>query len=170
MPASTSPPRASGHHWPRPAPGAERRDRPRDSSRALPADLVALDRRIRGLPAGRLGRHRGGRPRRQPPRCAARRHGHGLVIGAGQALVSRRRLDPRWWVPATAFGMGLGLLLGAASVGYHTSLAELALTGALTGLVLGIAQAVALPRETRRRWVWAAAMPALWALGWTATT
>jgi hypothetical protein len=94
----------------------------------------------------------------------------GLVIGAGQALVSRRRLDPRWWVPATAIGMGLGLLLGAASVGYRTSLAELALMGALTGFVLGIAQAVALPRETRRRWVWAAAMPVLWALGWTATT
>ena len=37
----------------------------------------------------------------------------GLVIGAGQALVSRRRLDPRWWIPATALGMGLGLLLGA---------------------------------------------------------
>jgi hypothetical protein len=42
--------------------------------------------------------------------------------------------------------------------------------GALTGLVLGIAQAVALPRATRLRWVWAAAMPILWALGWTATT
>ena len=94
----------------------------------------------------------------------------GLVIGAGQALVSRRRLDPRWWVPATAIGMGLGLVLGAALVGYRTSLADLALMGALTGLVLGIAQAIALPRETRLRWVWAAAMPILWALGWTATT
>src|SRR5690349_24737880 len=59
----------------------------------------------------------------------------GLVIGAGQALVSRRRLDPRWWVPATAIGMGLGLLLGAALVDYRTSLAHLALMGALTGLV-----------------------------------
>jgi hypothetical protein len=94
----------------------------------------------------------------------------GLVIGAGQALVSRHRLDPRWWIPATALGMGLGLLLGAALVGYRTSLADLALMGALTGLVLGIAQAVALPRATRLRWVWAAAMPILWALGWTATT
>jgi hypothetical protein len=94
----------------------------------------------------------------------------GLVIGAGQALVSRRRLDPRWWIPATAIGMGLGLLLGAALVGYRTSLADLALMGAFTGLVLGIAQAIALPRETWLRWVWAAAIPILWALGWTATT
>lgn len=88
----------------------------------------------------------------------------GLVIGAGQTVVSRRRLDPRWWIPATAIGMGLGLLLGAAAVGYRTSLADLALMGALTGLVLGVAQAIALPRETRLRWAWAAAMPVLWAL------
>jgi hypothetical protein len=94
----------------------------------------------------------------------------GLVIGAGQTLVSRRRLDPRWWIPATAIGMGLGLPLGASIVGYRTSLADLALMGALTGLVLGIAQAIALPRQTRLRWVWAAGMPVLWALGWTATT
>jgi hypothetical protein len=94
----------------------------------------------------------------------------GLVIGAGQTLASRRRLDIRTWVPATAVGMGAGLLLGAVTVGYDTSLAELAVMGALTGLVLGPAQALALPRATRRRWVWAAAMPALWALGWTTTT
>jgi hypothetical protein len=66
--------------------------------------------------------------------------------------------------------MGLGLLLGAVVVDYQTSLPDLALMGALTGLVLGPAQAWALPRRTRMRWAWAAAMPALWALGWTTTT
>ena len=35
---------------------------------------------------------------------------------------------------------------------------------------LGPPQALALPRATRSRWAWAAAMPALWALGWTVTT
>jgi hypothetical protein len=94
----------------------------------------------------------------------------GLVIGAGQALASSRRLDPRRWVPATGIGMGLGLLLGATTVGYRTSLADLALMGALTGLVLGAAQAAALPHHTHRRWIWTAALPVLWALGWTATT
>jgi hypothetical protein len=94
----------------------------------------------------------------------------GAVIGVGQTLAARGRLDIRRWVPATALGMGLGLLLGAVTVGYDTSLAGLALMGALTGLVLGPAQALALPPATRRRWLWAAAMPALWALGWTTTT
>lgn len=94
----------------------------------------------------------------------------GLVIGAGQALVSLRRLDFRRWIPATGIGMSLGLLLGAAAVGYRTGLADLALMGALTGLVLGVAQAVALPNRTRLRWVWAAALPVLWALGWVVTT
>jgi len=94
----------------------------------------------------------------------------GLVIGAGQAVASSRRLDPRWWIPATAIGMGLGLLLGAWTVDYRTSLPDLALMGAVTGLVLGVAQAIALPRRTHRRWAWAAALPLLWVLGWTATT
>jgi len=94
----------------------------------------------------------------------------GLVIGLGQTLASLGRLDIRRWVPATGVGMGLGLLLGAVTVGYGTSLVDLALMGALTGLVLGPAQALALPRGTRWRWLWAAAMPILWALGWTATT
>ena len=94
----------------------------------------------------------------------------GLVLGAAQALASRRRLDPRRWIPATGAGMGVGLLLGAAVVDYSTSLADLALMGALTGAVLGLTQTLALPQRTRLRWVWAAAVSALWALGWTVTT
>jgi hypothetical protein len=66
--------------------------------------------------------------------------------------------------------MGLGLLLGAVTVGYGTSLADLAAMGALTGLALGTAQALAMPAGTRHRVAWAAAMPLLWALGWTVTT
>jgi hypothetical protein len=94
----------------------------------------------------------------------------GVVIGVAQALLSRGRLNIRRWVPATAIGMGVGLLLGAVTVGYETSLADLVLMGALTGVLLGAAQALALPGQARLRWVWAAALPVLWALGWTATT
>ncbi|MEV6493012.1 hypothetical protein AB0M20_30970, partial [Actinoplanes sp. NPDC051633] len=94
----------------------------------------------------------------------------GSIIGAAQAALSRRRLDPRRWIPATTVGMGLGLFLGAAAVDYRTSLADLMLMGAITGLLLGAPQAAALPRRTRSRWAWAAAMPVVWALGWAATT
>ena len=94
----------------------------------------------------------------------------GLAIGAGQSLVSRRRLNPLKWVPATAAGMGVGLLLGASVVDYETSLSDLALMGALTGAAIGLAQTWAMPSRARGRWIWAAAMPLLWALGWTVTT
>ena len=94
----------------------------------------------------------------------------GAVIGAGQWLASRGRLSPVRWIPATALGMGAGLLLGAATVGFGTTLADLAVMGGLTGLVLGVAQTLALPSRTRYRWVWAVAVALLWALGWTLTT
>src|SRR5690349_15699775 len=38
----------------------------------------------------------------------------GLALGLGQVVASRRRLDPRRWIPASGAGMGVGLLVGAA--------------------------------------------------------
>ena len=94
----------------------------------------------------------------------------GAVIGTGQWLVARRLLgDPRAWIPATAAAMGIGLLAGARAVSYGTSVGELALMGAITGLPLGAAQAFLLRGRVAHPWVWAAAMPLLWALGWTIT-
>ncbi len=94
----------------------------------------------------------------------------GLILGTGQVLVSSHRIHASTWIPATVLGMGAGLALGSAVTGYRTSLADLMLMGALNGLVLGTAQALALPRGTRNRWAWAGTLPALWALGWTVTT
>jgi hypothetical protein len=95
----------------------------------------------------------------------------GLIIGTGQALTSSHRVRPATWIPASTLGMSAGLALAAATVGYRTALPDLALMGALNGLILGVAQALALPRQLgRRRWIWAAAMPALWSLGWAVTT
>ncbi|MFI8826955.1 hypothetical protein [Streptomyces sp. NPDC053431] len=94
----------------------------------------------------------------------------GAVIGAGQALVSSGRLSPPRWSAATAAGSGLGLLLGSTLVDHRTDLGSLALMGAVEGVLLGLAQACALPRATRLRWLWAAATPFLWAAGWTVTT
>jgi hypothetical protein len=95
----------------------------------------------------------------------------GAVIGIGQWLAARRLLgDPRTWIAATAAAMGVGLLAGAWVVGYGTSIGELALMGAITGVPLGTVQAFLLRDRVARSWVWAAAMPLLWALGWTVTT
>jgi hypothetical protein len=94
----------------------------------------------------------------------------GAVIGTGQWLAARRLLGgPRAWIPATAAAMGVGLLAGAWAVGYGTSVGELAVMGAITGLPLGAAQAFLLRDRVARCWAWAAAMPLLWALGWTVT-
>jgi hypothetical protein len=94
----------------------------------------------------------------------------GAVIGAGQWLVARRLLDPQTWIPATALAMGIGLAVGAWAVGYGTSLGELALMGFITGIPLGVAQAYLLRDRLANAWVWGAAVPLLWALGWTVTT
>ena len=94
----------------------------------------------------------------------------GAVIGTGQWLVARRLLDPRTWIPATAVAMSIGLAIGAWVVGYGTSLGELALMGFITGIPIGAAQAYLLRDRLANAWVWAAAVPLLWALGWTVTT
>jgi hypothetical protein len=95
----------------------------------------------------------------------------GAVIGTGQWLLARRLLgNPQTWIPATAVAMGIGLGVGAWAVGYGTSLGELALMGFITGIPLGAAQAYLLRDRLANAWVWAAAMPLLWALGWTVTT
>jgi hypothetical protein len=94
----------------------------------------------------------------------------GAVIGTGQWLVARRLLDAKTWIPATAVAMGIGLGVGAWVVSYGTSLSELALMGFITGIPLGAAQAFLLRDRVANAWVWGAAMPLLWALGWTVTT
>ena len=95
----------------------------------------------------------------------------GAVIGTGQWLAARRLLgDPLAWIAATAAAMGIGLLAGAWAVGYGTSVGELALMGAITGVPVGAVQAFLLRDRVARSWVWAAAMPLLWALGWAVTT
>src|SRR6201987_3604728 len=94
----------------------------------------------------------------------------GAVIGTGQWLAARRLLgDPLAWIAATAAAMGIGLLAGAWAVGYGTSARELAPMGAITGVPVGAVQAFLVRRRVARSWAWAAAIPLLWALGWTVT-
>jgi hypothetical protein len=95
----------------------------------------------------------------------------GAIIGAGPWLALRSRLpDAVWWAPATAVGLAVGLAAGAALVGYRTGLQDLAIQGAITGLSVGILQALVLRPHVATWFWWAIAMPPLWALGWIVTT
>jgi hypothetical protein len=90
----------------------------------------------------------------------------GVIFGAAEWFALRRRVS--WlWIPATTLGMAVGLAAGAALVDYGISRGDLALMGAVTGVGVGVMQALVL---TRRRvpgafW-WAVANPPSWALGW----
>lgn len=96
----------------------------------------------------------------------------GAVLGAVQAwalAVNRRRAIG--WTLASALGLMTGLALGASVVGFETGLGDVALQGALCGLVLGIAQTVVLvPWVGRLALVWPLALAGIWTLGWVTST
>jgi hypothetical protein len=102
----------------------------------------------------------------------------GLVLGAVQAwgLGVDRRSAVRWTL-ATSAGFALGLGLGATAVGFATSAAALVVQGAVCGVAVGAAQAVALSRRPaagarlrRATLAWPLALGVIWALGWAITT
>jgi hypothetical protein len=95
----------------------------------------------------------------------------GAVLGALQVwALGRSRLSATRWVMATALGLMVGLGVGAAVVGYQTTLSALIVQGAVTGLAVGAAQAVVLaPPLGRAAVAWPAALAAIWAVGWAVT-
>lgn len=90
----------------------------------------------------------------------------GAVIGAAEWFAIRQRVS--WlWIPATIAGMAVGLVAGAALVGYGTGRGDLALMGAVNGAAVGTMQALVLARHRIRGALWwAIANPPAWALGW----
>ena len=97
----------------------------------------------------------------------------GLVVGGAQGLVWRRAepgLGGRWTV-ATGLGLCVGLLVGSAVVDYSTSASALAIQGLVSGLGVGLAQAVVLHRllPVSASTLWLATVTLLWPLGWTVT-
>jgi hypothetical protein len=90
----------------------------------------------------------------------------GAVIGAAEWFALRQRIS--WlWIPATTVGMAVGLVGGAAMVDYSIDRGDLALMGAVTGVAVGVLQALVLARHriSGAFW-WAVANPPAWALGW----
>jgi len=94
----------------------------------------------------------------------------GVIIGAAEWFALRRWVS--WlWIPATTIGMAAGLTAGAALVDYGISRGDLVLMGAVTGVGVGVLQALVLARHrvSGALW-WAVANPPAWALGWLVTS
>ena len=94
----------------------------------------------------------------------------GSIIGAAGWFVLRKRVS--WlWIPATAVGMAVGLAAGAALVDYGITRGDVVLMGAVTGLGVGVLQALVLARHhVPHAWKWALATSPAWALGWLVTS
>jgi hypothetical protein len=90
----------------------------------------------------------------------------GAVVGTAQWLAIRRVVS--WmWVAATSAGMAVGLTVGAAMVDYGIGRVDLMLMGAVTGVGVGVLQAIVLSRHRISGAVWwAVATPPAWALAW----
>jgi hypothetical protein len=94
----------------------------------------------------------------------------GIIAGAAEWFALRQWVS--WlWIPATSIGMAAGLTAGAALVDYGIGRGDLMLMGALTGLGVGVLQAVVLARHrVPGAFWWAVANPPAWALGWLVTS
>ena len=94
----------------------------------------------------------------------------GVVIGAAEWFALRRWVS--WlWIPATSIGMAAGLTAGAALVDYGISRGDIVLMGAITGVGVGVLQALVLARHrVSGAFWWAVANPPAWALGWLVTS
>jgi hypothetical protein len=96
----------------------------------------------------------------------------GAVLGAAQAWGMRAdRRQALTWTVLTAVGLSVGLAVGATVVDFGTTLGDLAVQGAVSGLAVGAAQAFALlPRVGTIALSWPAYLAAAWAAGWAIST
>jgi hypothetical protein len=98
----------------------------------------------------------------------------GAVIGAAEWFALRRWVS--WlWIAATSVGMAVGLAVGlavgAAVVDYGVGRGDVVVIGAVTGVGVGVLQALVFGRRwTRGAFWWAVVNPPAWALGWFVTS
>jgi hypothetical protein len=96
----------------------------------------------------------------------------GVIVGAAEWFALRRFVS--WlWIPATCVGMAVGLMAGAALVDYGIGRSDLALMGAVTGLGVGVFQALVFVQaglSISSAVLWAVANPPAWALAWFVTS
>jgi hypothetical protein len=96
----------------------------------------------------------------------------GLILGVIQAWALGQEQRLRWaWTSATGAGLMAGVVVGAGMVGYRTDLRSLVIQGAVSGALLGIAQAAALFRRLGAVvFVWPFLLGGTFAVGWAVTT
>lgn len=96
----------------------------------------------------------------------------GAVLGAVQAVgLGLAGTAALRWIAATSVGLGTGLGIGATAVGFATSLPDLLVQGAISGLLVGVAQAILLRKSLGSLALsWPPAVAAFSALGWFLTT
>ena len=93
----------------------------------------------------------------------------GTVLGVAQWLALRGSGIGSRWIAVTAGATAVGLALAAVVTQAGTTLADVMVTGLLTGAAVGAAQAALLPVGRQLRAAWAAAVSVTWALGWLTT-
>lgn len=96
----------------------------------------------------------------------------GAIIGAAEWFALRRWIS--WlWIPATCAVTAVGLAAGAALVDYGIDRGDIVLMGTVTGVGVGVLQALVLARRRipiPGAFWWAVANPHAWALGWFVTS
>lgn len=95
----------------------------------------------------------------------------GTILGGVQArALDRRGRSAAHWAAATALGLSAGLGIGAAAVGFATSLSALLVQGAVSGFGVGAAQSVLLRAGLGRLApAWPLLLALIWAIGWAVT-
>lgn len=89
----------------------------------------------------------------------------GSVIGGLQWLALGRRVN-WWWLAGTSIGMALGIASAATLTNAATAVGVLALTGLVSGALVGAAQAFMQRWSARHIAVWITAVGLSWAAGW----
>lgn len=94
----------------------------------------------------------------------------GAVIGTAQWLVLRQShgIDARW-IAASSAGLAGGLATSVALFGTTTGTTEIAVRGAITGLVLGAAQWYVLRKQVLKALWWIPIIAFTYALAWLVT-